>query len=212
MALPTAYLVTSKNLDGIINSIISAKAPETFTGGFLKNLGYTSSNDSLYIKLFKELGLLDSNGIPSEKYYRFLDQSETKKVLAECIEEAYSDLFALNTKAYEWAENDVKNKLKTLTQGTKEDKILGLMAKTFKALCEYADWSKPKSGIIDKNEIKENLTNDHTDAVQSSIKEEKSQKNKINPSLHYNIQIHLPETRDAAVYDAIFKSLKEHLI
>lgn len=35
---------------------------------------------------------------------------------------------------------------------------------------------------------------------------------KITPSLHYNIQIHLPETRDAAVYDAIFKSLKEHLM
>jgi hypothetical protein len=31
------------------------------------------------------------------------------------------------------------------------------------------------------------------------------------PQLHYNIQIHLPESRDQAVYDAIFKSLKKHL-
>jgi hypothetical protein len=29
--------------------------------------------------------------------------------------------------------------------------------------------------------------------------------------LHYNIQIHLPATKDTEVYDAIFKSLKEHL-
>jgi len=29
--------------------------------------------------------------------------------------------------------------------------------------------------------------------------------------LHYNIQIHLPESRDQAVYDALFKSLKKHL-
>jgi hypothetical protein len=31
-------------------------------------------------------------------------------------------------------------------------------------------------------------------------------------SLHYNIQIHLPATKDIEVLNAIFKSLKEHLI
>ena len=30
--------------------------------------------------------------------------------------------------------------------------------------------------------------------------------------LHYNIQIHLPATKDVEVYNAIFKSLKDHLI
>jgi hypothetical protein len=29
--------------------------------------------------------------------------------------------------------------------------------------------------------------------------------------LHYNIQIHLPATKDVEVYNAIFKSLREHL-
>ena len=31
------------------------------------------------------------------------------------------------------------------------------------------------------------------------------------PGLHYNIQVHLPATKDIEVYNAIFKSLKEHL-
>ena len=31
-------------------------------------------------------------------------------------------------------------------------------------------------------------------------------------ALHYDIQIHLPTTTDIAVYNAIFKSLKEHLL
>jgi hypothetical protein len=30
--------------------------------------------------------------------------------------------------------------------------------------------------------------------------------------LNYNIQIHLPATKDLEVYNAIFKSLREHLI
>jgi hypothetical protein len=32
------------------------------------------------------------------------------------------------------------------------------------------------------------------------------------PGLHYNIEIHLPATKDVEVYNAIFKSLREHLI
>ncbi len=36
---------------------------------------------------------------------------------------------------------------------------------------------------------------------------------KINkPEFHYNIQIHLPDSRDETVYDAIFKSLRRHLL
>jgi hypothetical protein len=32
------------------------------------------------------------------------------------------------------------------------------------------------------------------------------------PALHYNIQIHLPATKDVEVFNVIFKSLKEHLL
>jgi hypothetical protein len=34
----------------------------------------------------------------------------------------------------------------------------------------------------------------------------------ITPALHYNIQIHLRATKDIEVFNAIFKSLKEHLL
>lgn len=205
MALPTAYLVTTKNLEPILNSLLSAKAPDKLTGAFLKTLGFTSSNDTLFIKLFREIGLIDSSGSPTDKYFKFLDQSESKKILAGCIEEGYSDLFALNKKANELSEADVKNKLKTLTQGQKEDTIISLMAKTFKALCDYADWNKPKTTTISP-EVKQ------TEIKQESSKEIEHTDRRIKPSLHYNIEIHLPETRDVAVYDAIFKSLKEHLM
>jgi hypothetical protein len=32
------------------------------------------------------------------------------------------------------------------------------------------------------------------------------------PTLHYNIQIHLPATKDVEVFNAIFRSLREHLL
>lgn len=212
MALSTSYLVTTKNFDSIFAALLSAKAPNSLTTGFLKTLGFTSSNDSLYIRLFKDLGLIDQSNAPTEKYFKFLDQSESKKVMAECIEDAYSDLFAINKKAYELSETEVKNKFKTLTQGTKEDNILTLMAKTFKALSDYADWTKPTTTTPKTAAQPDKREEKHPEiSKEPFIKHVPVPENKDKPSLHYNIQIHLPETRDTAVYDAIFKSLKEHL-
>lgn len=115
MALMTAYLQTTKNLQNIINSLVSAKAPERFTNKFLEDLGFKSTNDRLYIGVFKGLGLLDENGVPTQRYHQFLDQSETGKVLAIGIQEAYEDLFALRKDAQTLSNDEVKGKLKTLT-------------------------------------------------------------------------------------------------
>src|SRR5208283_3075825 len=141
MALNPSYLVTTKNLESFFNSLITAKAPNTFTQKFLESLEFKSTNDRLYINLLKNLGFLDANGAPTERYFKFLDQSQSKRVLAEALQEAYSDLFAVNVKANELSAADVKNKLRTLTQGKPSDNVLGLMANTFKALANYAEWT-----------------------------------------------------------------------
>lgn len=202
MGLPNAYLQTPKNLQSIINSLIGAKAPERFTNKFLEDLGFKSTNDRLYINVFKGLGLLDESGVPTQRYHRFLDQSETGKVLAEAIQDAYEDLFALRKDAYNLSTEEVRGKFKTLTQGQKTDNVLALMANTFKALCEVADWSTPK--VREKKNNKEEIT--ISNEAGAEIKEKQGM------NLHYNIQIHLPETTNMAVYDAIFQSLKKHLM
>jgi len=208
MALTNSYLTTTKNLESIINSVISAKAPERFTNKFLEDLGYKSSNDRLVIGMFKALGLLDDSGQPLQRYYEFLDQTQTGKVLAVGIEEAYEDLFNLRKDAQNMTNDEVKNKLKTLTQGQKSDKILSLMAMTFRAFCDIADWDQPEhKKVLDNTEL---LTLEAKPPVAIQTPAGKGQQSGMN--LHYNIQIHLPETTNMAVYDAIFQSLKKHLM
>lgn len=208
MALTNSYLTTTKNLESIINSVISAKAPERFTNKFLEDLGYKSSNDRLVIGMFKALGLLDDSGQPLQRYFEFLDQSQTGKVLAVGIEEAYEDLFNLRKDAQNLTNDEVKNKLKTLTQGQKSDKILSLMAMTFRAFCDIADWDQHEQNKVSKNP--ENLPLDNKSSV--TIPTPIGKEQQIGLNLHYNIQIHLPETTNMAVYDAIFQSLKKHLM
>jgi Family of unknown function (DUF5343) len=159
---------------------------------------------------------LDDNAVPTERYFAFLDQSQSKQVLAQAIREAYGDLFAVNVKANELTTSEVKNKLRTLTQGKNSEKVLGLMANTFKALVDYAEWVPDDKKVEEKK--KEQGAGQKPQAsgkelpAQPDLDDEPSIAGKLQKAqLHYNIQIHLPESRDQAVYDALFKSLKKHL-
>jgi len=212
MALPEQYLMTTKNLESFFNSLLSAQAPPKFTLRFLEQLEFKSTTDRLFIGVLKALKFIDANSIPQERYFKFIDQTQSKQVLADSIRDAYSDLFVVNTKAYELSANEVKNKLKTLLQGSKSATVLQCMANTFASLCKYADFtSNPNREIVT---VKENYN--HSESTSSEDNNHKTTheliNKKITTEMHYNIQIHLPETRDNMVYDAIFKSLKEHLL
>jgi hypothetical protein len=213
MALTNAYLITTKNLDAFFNAIVTAQAPERFTHKFLKDLDFTSTNDRFYVGVLKSLGFIDDSGVPIQRYYDFLDQTQSKRILAIAIREAYEDIFRLNKDAQKFTEDEVKNKLKTLTRGEKSDNVVRLMAHTFKALCEYADWSQSTAEKLqpvvenpsDKQEGQSIPEHPQTEPLAHTARAKVA-------GLHYNIQIHLPSTRDSSVYDAIFKSLKDHLL
>tara|TARA_B100001971_G_scaffold84647_1_gene78090 strand:- start:199304 stop:199576 length:273 start_codon:yes stop_codon:yes gene_type:complete len=83
MALPVQYLITTKNLDAFLTSLLSAQAPERFTQKFLKSLEFKSTNDRLLLRILKVLEFIDSNGVPTQRYFNYLDQSQSKEVLGE---------------------------------------------------------------------------------------------------------------------------------
>lgn len=146
MPLPNSYTQKPNTIPDYFNAILEAQAPERFSIKFLENMGFTSTNDRLFMSILKELGFLNSDGTPQQRYFDFLDRSRSKQILADAIRDAYSDLFAVNKNAQELSEDDVKNKLRTLYAGKKTDQVIGRIAKTFSALCEYADFSKPAQG------------------------------------------------------------------
>jgi hypothetical protein len=92
--------------------------------------------------------------------------------------------------------------------------VLDLVANTFRALVDYAEWNVGPKNVEEKktkekeNEPKPNFVEksdgdpDDDGGLGGKLKK---------TELHYNIQIHLPESRDQAVHDALFRSLKKHL-
>ena len=157
--------------------------------------------------MLKALGFLDDSGKPKDRYFRFLDQTQGAKVIAEAVRDAYQDLFKVNIKAQEMTKQDVINKLKTLGQGQIGDAVLDKMAMTFTALVKLGDFQSTTSfaqaqPVNDSRNVEEH-TERKPPAEHGALKL---------GGLVYNIQIVLPESRDPAVFDALFQSLRRHLL
>ncbi len=210
MSLPDSYTQKPSAIAAYFDAVLDAQPPERFSIKFLENLGFTSTNDRLFIGILKDLGFLNADGVPQQRYYDFMDRTQSRYVLADGIRNAYSDLFAVNTKANELTPSDVKNKLRTLYAGKKTDNVIDRIAKTFSALCEYADFSKPVGAIAPTEDTKPEKKAETQQKKPETGIHAVAQAVSLD-SLQYHINIVLPETRDQGVYDAIFRSLREHL-
>lgn len=209
MALPTSYLTGNfAKIPQYFDTILTAKAPDKFTTKFLSDLGFTSSTDRQFVNVLKAIGFLDDAGTPTERYFKFLDQSLSKQMVAEGIKEAYADLFALNTSAYKLSKAEVEGKFKTLTNGQKQKATISFMASTFINLCGYADWTEGSSRDLP---VKTTDVEEEKRIPTESTSPKISSPNRPALDLNYDIHIHLPATRDQAVYDALFASLTKHI-
>jgi Family of unknown function (DUF5343) len=201
VALTSSYVLPTNRIPDIFNKIRDGQAPERFSNQLLKDWGFTSTNDRAFISLLKSLGFLTSDGKPTQRYNEYRDHSRSKAVMGDAMKDAYGDIFLIKEHPTQADKTAVEGKFKSFHNAS--DHVAGLMTKTFFGLLNLADL--PKKGAIqptNKEPARKTETED-------PLKPEQLEHGVS--GLHYNIQIHLPATKDVEVYNSIFKSLKEHL-
>jgi hypothetical protein len=202
MALANAYVLPTNRIPDLFGKIRDGQAPERFTHQLLKDWGFSSTNDRAFVPLLKELGFLTVDGKPTHLYHDYRDHSRSKQVMAKALREAYSDIFLIKEHPTNSDKTTVEGKFKSFHNAS--DNVASLMAKTFFGLLALADLSSKKHPTA--------ITTDTTQALPEQAPSPPSEgKTWGHTGLHYNIQIHLPATKDVEVYNAIFKSLREHL-
>lgn len=204
MALPDVYVQNYGQLPEVFQKISDGQAPEKFTRQYLKDLGFKSSNFHAVLPLLKSLGFLSADGTPTSKYHSYRDQSQSRAVLGASLREAYGELFTIKAEPTNADRKLIEGKFKSAHNTS--DRVSKLMASTFYALLPLADLKAAQTEPVSepKPEIK---------AEPESASGQKTQHPAAHrPTLHYNIQIHLPPTKDIEVFNAIFKSLREHLL
>lgn len=201
MALTSTYVLPITRIPEVFSKIRDGQAPEHFGQQLLKDWGFTSSNDKGFIGLLKALGFLSPDGKPTQRYSDYRDHSRSKAVMGEAIREAYADIFFIKANPTASDKDAIEGKFKSFHNVSPN--VAGLMTKTFLALLPLADLAASKPSLEVKHDTSadiERSTASQTFGAQTNAM-----------GLHYNIQIHLPATKDVEVYNAIFKSLRSHL-
>jgi hypothetical protein len=204
MALTNAYVLATNRIPDLFRKIQDGQAPDRFTNQLLKDWGFTSTNDRTFIPLLKALGFLTADGNPTPRYLEYRDHSRSKQILGQAIREAYADIFLIKEHPTASDKNAVEGKFKSFHNAS--DNVAGLMTKTFYGLLPLADLS-----MSPHNKAKIDPAMSLPKEV-ADVRENTGSRTTVDRSFHYNIQIHLPATKDAEVYNAIFKSLKDHLL
>src|SRR5205807_4448247 len=82
------------NVTKILEKIKQAETPTRFTTDFLENvLGFPGGSRRPFLPLAKRLGLIGSDGTPTEIYKRFQNPDRSKGAMAEAIRKGYPTLF-----------------------------------------------------------------------------------------------------------------------
>ncbi len=203
------YIISNNKIDPIFARIRSAAKPDRFSREVLATWGFTASNDRAMVGVMKELGFVAESGAPTEHYDRLRDPNDWKYVLGERVRDCYSDLFAIDQNINSAPESEVIGAMLRITG--KEETTVRRYYLTFKTLSGLARF-EAKPGKAPPPQAAQAQDSPPAQQIDSKIEpalDEHSRKRK--PDFHYNIQIHLPVTTDITVYNAIFKSLKEHL-
>ena len=206
MALTNSYTVAVGRVPDLFSKIRDGQAPEQLSQQLLKDWGFTSSNDRAFIPLLKALGFLSPDGKPTSLYHDYRDHSRSKVVMAQALRNAYGDIFLIKEHPTDSDKTAVQGKFKSYHNVS--DHVASLMTKTFYSLLKLSDL---KAEAPKKSTAKEKET-EKSDMKEAPPQERTKEAPTLQTSgLHYNIQIHLPATKDVEVYNAIFKSLREHL-
>lgn len=193
------YTPSPKNVKEFFKAIQGLGVPDKVNKAYLLTIGFKSSNDRYLVGLTKSLGFVDSAGKPTQKWSDFKDKKvKAPKVMADAIKTAYTDLYSTYPDAEKRDDDTLQNYFAS-TSGV-ADSVAKLMVQTFRNLCEFTDFETagvaeptPKPSVPSPEQIAE---------VTAGAKP---------VTININIQLQLPATEDATIYDSLFSALKKHL-
>jgi len=188
----------------ILEKIQSAKTPDRFTYDFLQTkLGFKGGNYRQFIPLAKRLTLLASDGSPTDLYKKFRNPESAKAAMAKALRAGYAEVFERNEYAYSLDKDKFKGLVVEITGLEPNNRVVQLICQTWENLKRLADFEADLP--LEKVQVDE--------MEESPAPEElSSQERNLPVGLSYVINLVLPKTDDPAVFNAIFKSLRDNLL
>jgi hypothetical protein len=196
------------NVSKILNKIREAQTPPRFTQDFLEtSLGCSGGGARPFIPLAKRIGFLGADGVPTELYKSFRNPDQSKAAMTQAIKHGYKEIFARNEYANKLDRKGLENLLVQLTGLDQGNSMIRSISGTFEALKGFADFEQtiPPPKAPEQNGQGTALKLMEQDRHINHDKD-------IGLNLAYTINLVLPNTTDIAVFNAIFRAIRENLL
>lgn len=195
----------------VLEKVKTAQTPARFTQDFLSTkLGFPGGSPKPVIPYLKRTGFLTASGEPTDIYKRFRNPDLSGAAAAEALRIGYNQLFEINEYANDLTDSKLKGVIVQATgldEGASSVKaILG----SFKALKAFADFDAGvgEGAMGDEGEVEDG----NNGSTKAPVTKAGRSDLPAGVSLGYTINLNLPPTSDIAVFNAIFKSLKENML
>ncbi len=199
------YTPVPGRFEELLGKLHQMGRPAKADQAWMKQQGYTGGNDMQTLAAMRRLGMVASDGRPTD----FFDavRNQDKKGVADGIRRAYAELFQL----YPDAQRKDAEALQTFfrSKTSAGDKVQKRTVKTFQVLCKFADFEDGSSS---------------TKTPRPQEPEQRKERQPPKPSgevvrdaggggltLNVNIQLQLPPSADGDVYEKLFEAMGKHL-
>jgi hypothetical protein len=194
------YTPQPASIKRFLSHVQSAGVPDKVTQKYLEKVGFKSTNDRYLIGVLKFVGFLDASGVPTKVWQSYRNKKTAGATLAAALRRCYADLFGTYPDAYRKDNEALRNYFSAHTKVA--ESTLGLIVSTFKTFCENADFEGEQPPETD-----EAATEPKTPLVPPKRTPPKALPTGL-PAVNINIQLQLPATDDATIYDKLFAARK----
>lgn len=231
MAVKLPYMVAAGIIPKVLTKIREARRTERFTQDYLETmLGIRGGNGRAVIPLLKRMNFLNADGTPTALYDRYRNDDTRALALAAGVRAAYGDVFDRNQFAFNLPKDKFTSLVTEMTGLEKDSPVVRAIVATFFTLVKEGADFEAKS--IEERPTETNggqmaveaatpppttppvMPPAHTSAhPQYQVPPQLSpERDGVEFRVGYTINLNLPETTNPDVFNAIFKSLKEHLL
>lgn len=195
-----SYTFTPSRFKDMLQAMIGAERPPTFNRDFIETvLNIKGGTVSGFPPLLKRLGFLAADNSPTELYGQFQGDSSRPAAALAGLRNGFGELFKRNAHVHRADDAKIKDYLVQITGRKKDDQVVNAILGTFNAVRSFIG----EGEIVDEG---------GQEAQDRPIPDAIAHDMKPNLGLSYHINIVLPETKDVAVFNAIFQSLKQNLL
>jgi hypothetical protein len=204
------YVTAPGNIEKALSGIKSAAVPERVSQDFVKTiLQIKGGSGNEMTSFLKRVGFVNGDGTPSDLYKRFRNPGSTGSAAAEALKIGFAPLYVRNEYMHKVSDEQLRGLILEETGQGENSRAIGLVLAAIKYMKKFADFNPPQISAtkeVDNALIPiPNMPSDRNPPP-SDMRES------VGMNLGYTINLNLPPTSDIAVFNAIFKSLRENLL